>query len=619
MSKYYYSDTNQYGPILQAQEAYDEPQATITTTPAPPEKGVYRLEGSIRWYLIINILYTLAAIGGTVYILYCPRPSPGYRVLVSSDLQVSQFYAGIALSLILTPAAIVIRQISHEFALLQPFAIASQKPVTLSDLDRLMDPGLSAAARLFRYAPWSGFVQALLMLAGAVLVPVGTLTVYTGTYSAPVVGTAVVGMPTASGTVMTLSGFAGPFFINNSVSMIVGNLLAQTGVVPETPPRLGPSSTVNLTYQDSVRYSGIVTYTWESACEYTDEITFYESPNSLGTSIHISFPSGETCAQLVAGGTGGLCVHQTTGNDTTFYAVSGATQNTVNVESALAASAIVAPSNDTWWLSRVACTPSITSHVSACTWDATQGSMRDCQDEPGSNTTALDDIGIHGLGQTLVSLPFAVYDTGLNLLGLNALEASFMFYSGATNDSQSRAPELADYTNMYGMFARSLATLSTSGYYGVAEVLTLGSVPQPAYFVREYVLAIVLALIVLPSLLCCATLARWVWVQARRRHRRHRLRVSSALLQNGTPQEQVQQHQPPAIMFRIASFLTVAAATRGLWWDAVMRGEHTRSHRDLKARHDSVVVMFGPEIESPYVGFTPNPGTAAANTTDASY
>lgn len=72
-------------------------------------------------------------------------------MLPSGNLAVDQFYAGLLLSSILTPAAIAIRKLSVELALLHPFAVAAATPTALQDLDLLMDPGLSAMLRLFKY------------------------------------------------------------------------------------------------------------------------------------------------------------------------------------------------------------------------------------------------------------------------------------------------------------------------------------------------------------------------------------------------------------------------------------------------------------------------------------
>jgi hypothetical protein len=186
-------------------------------------------------------VYGIAGIGLAIYILRCPVHSPAYRVLPTGDLKADQFYSGIALS-VLTPAAIMIRRIAYEVALLHPFAIASTMPTDVADLDTLMDPGIWAITRLFKYSRMRATIQAFLLAAGAFLVPIGTLLIFTGTYAASLSRIANVGMPTISNNMMTLDiemsySFSGPrlykndSFLNLATNTFVGNLIRQTGVL----------------------------------------------------------------------------------------------------------------------------------------------------------------------------------------------------------------------------------------------------------------------------------------------------------------------------------------------------------------------------------------------------
>lgn len=120
-----------------------------------------------------------------------------------------------------------------------------------------------------------------------------------------------------------------------------------------------------------------------------------------------------------------------------------------------------------------------------------------------------------------------------------------------------------------------MAAVSTSGYYGAATVPTEGSPPRPAYIVREYVLAIVLVILALPPLLCACAL---VWDRVRR------------------------------VPFRPATFLTVAAGTRGPWWDSVLFGDCVMPHSRLLDKHCKSGVMFGVDGDVAHVGFAPNAG-----------
>lgn len=205
-----------------------------------PGKLLFHPTGAIRWYLLAVTAYAPTTIGLAIYILSCPASSPAIRVLQTPGWRVEQFYSGLALSFLLTPAAIIIRRIAYDLALFHPFAVASAMPVDVADLDCLMDPGFVSMLRLFKYSTIRAGIQGFLLAAGSLLVPIGTLLVFTGTYSAPLSGTGVVGMPTYLGNGMGLSfemsrwtGIEGPiiiiqkndFFLNTATSMFVGNII----------------------------------------------------------------------------------------------------------------------------------------------------------------------------------------------------------------------------------------------------------------------------------------------------------------------------------------------------------------------------------------------------------
>jgi hypothetical protein len=129
-------------------------EAIVPVEDAPcfsPNLGrrLYRLqEHSIIWLVLGVCLYTLASCGLLGWTLVGPRIDPGHTILGTGQLKVDQFYSGLALSLLLAPVAIMIRRIANQLALIHPFAIASRQPVTMADLDKLMDPGVVAPITL---------------------------------------------------------------------------------------------------------------------------------------------------------------------------------------------------------------------------------------------------------------------------------------------------------------------------------------------------------------------------------------------------------------------------------------------------------------------------------------
>jgi hypothetical protein len=565
---------------------YDAVPDTERTTRDPvglPGSVLFRLEKAILLDLFVIVVYAVAAFCLALYLSSCPWEAPAIKVLPTKNLKVDQFYCSLALSFILTPAAIIIRKIAVDLALLHPFALASKKPVKVSDLDNLMDPGLRSAFHLFKYSIFAGVVQVFLLVVGSTLVPIGTLLVYTGAYSAPLLGTAVVGMPTALHNMMIMDiemnvGYGSSqsdtissdnFFADLGIDLFKGDVIRQTGVITSTSQLLGPVATTNLTYEEDVRYDGIVTYEWASGCEYTESITFTEVTGTDEWMWNVTFPNGEESTGQDAWESKLLVANFTSGDSgiTAYYATLGTVQETVNMDAALAESGITVSNGS--WISRVACQPTFNWKVSNCLWK--NSSITDCYDAPGSNTTALDVEGLDALQLYLSAVPLLLYNQGSYTYGLETLQTALMFDPQGTSDHQYRAPLLSDFDNMYGLVAQALAAVTTAGYYGTAEVPTTGSPSKPVYLVRTYVLAIVVIMLILSPLLT----------------------ISILLLD-------LRNHMP----IRRATFLTVANAVRGPRWDATFFGGCVMPHRALKKSFAGLSVMFGVDNElGNHVGF----------------
>jgi hypothetical protein len=124
---------------------YEAVSGTERVTQGPvglPGSLLYRLDKTILLYLFAIVVYAVVTFCLALHIASCPWEAPAIKVLPTKNLKVDQFYCSLALSFAMTPAAIIIRKITVELALLYPFALASKKPVRVSDLDNLMDPGL---------------------------------------------------------------------------------------------------------------------------------------------------------------------------------------------------------------------------------------------------------------------------------------------------------------------------------------------------------------------------------------------------------------------------------------------------------------------------------------------
>jgi hypothetical protein len=321
-----------------------------------------------------------------------------------------------------------------------------------------------------------------------------------------------------------------------------------------------------------VRYDGIVTYTWSSGCKYTKEISYTETTGQYDWLFNITFPDGSTKTNIDAYGSV-MYVSNVTSTDnvtTTYYAIIGINKQTVNLDTAQRSESAIEV-KDGAWISRVACTPTFNWEVSSCLWH--DGNMTDCHATPGANTTTLDNAGLDALIYYLNAVPLQLLseESDTYTSYLQTLESALMFNPKGTDTYSYRASLLADYNNMYGVIAQSIALVSLSGYYGAAEVPATGSAPKPVYLIRTYILAIVVTILVLTPLFTAAVL---VWT--------------------------LRQHIP----VRSATFLAIANAVRRPKWDATLWGGCLMTPAELRRRHRGLKVMFGVDEQAPsHVGF----------------
>jgi hypothetical protein len=253
---------------------------------------------------------------------------------------------------------------------------------------------------------------------------------------------------------------------------------------------------------------------------------------------------------------------------TTYFAVAATTKMSTPIPDPEAQGVVLAGGT---WISRVKCKPTLDWEVSTCT--LRNGTWADCSATPGQNTTEIDEIGLNNLYYYMTGVPFLLYNAPFTyVFGRKPLLTALIF-DPAASDTHSGVPSLVDYDRMYGVVAASLASASFGGYYGVAEVPTTGSAPKPVYVVRTYILAIVVVVLVTVPLLTALSL------------------VSSVL-----------RHLP----LRRATFLTIANAVRGSWWDATLWGSCTLSPEKLREMYSETKVMFGVGVQNmQHIGLAP--------------
>lgn len=523
----------------------------------------------------------------------------GLKVLRTGNFTVNQIYSGLILSSFLTPAAILIRKLSADLGRIHPFAIASGRLVEINHLDTMMDPGLFATLTTFRYSVWHALVQSFLLLAGALIVPVGTLVVTTGLYTPKSNGQALTGMPVPARSTAyngitgrdlrfdAESGYNGvldaisPSLLLNFKSEVTSNY----GQLLDYPSSLGPvnSPANNITYDTGFEYRGVLGFYWQANCAATTDVQytaryndssdvtnmFYEFSDgntteisSFGTTMYTTARMRNTDQSVPGPGESydyGSTYFITSGNSTlrnTKYPVSGDDDNIVQV-------------NGTW-ISIVKCTPRIAWSISSCIWNGTI--MSDFLPPSGANTTTIDTAGLNlVLGWFTQALRNVVIQDRLtntpqvSIFGANEVQVALT--------RGPRAPGITDHVKLYGLVAHGISQLTTAGYYSTVEIISFGGVPSKVYVVRLYILAFVLAGFLIVLLLGSMDLA---WHKLRR------------------------------LPTRKGTFLSVANAVRGGWWDAELDGSCAMNEKDMKEALTGAEVMFGVDRARPdHIGLAP--------------
>jgi hypothetical protein len=361
-------------------------------------------------------------------------------------------------------------------------------------------------------------------------------------------------------------------FLITNTEVFTGLIIRQAGLVTPTSPRLGPQPTTNLTYVEGAWYEGTVTYSWKSGCNYTEAIMFAidKSGNFGDGTLNITFPNSHQVVNQDPLGSGPYMTNITSSSNitTTYYAVIGDTSQFAHVTQVQAAGAIQVI-DSSFLISRVACTPTFNWELSTCQWK--NNSMTSCFPAPNTNTTVIDNTGLNAISSYISAIPMFANNDDTLVFDFPTLQLALIVDTAVNNNSSisSVAPLLSNYDNMYGLVAQSLAIVTTSGYYGVSEVPA--SIPKPVYLVRMYILALMVAILVLSPLLTILILLSNLWRQ---------------------------------ILLRRATFLTVAVAVRGPGWDKTFFGLCVMGHEKLVKRFKGLSVMFGVDVDrKSYVGF----------------
>ncbi|KAF9880417.1 hypothetical protein CkaCkLH20_02371 [Colletotrichum karsti] len=548
----------------------------------------------LKIYIACISIYVVAAIAAVVWTYQGPVVvSSEYtrsRVFRTPDeLKVNQLYSGLALSALLAPAGMLVQWIMHDFRQLRLFALTAQRPVPLADLDSIGDDSSAWTLRVLgKYSWWYAVMQAALIVIRTSIVPVGTLMLTTGVHHENRDGTGVVGLPilpSEDSTVRRLANAMGwdgqgafsqtldgnDTFLSQAVYTFVGNIVSQSALVDVFSGVIGPIPTHNLTFNTNTTYEGLVLYHWDAKCEAALDVPYTTSLNGSSATYVFTMPDSST--ETIDLGrlkrdSQSLRLWNNRANNSingipiggTTYFISGTYASSLKNDSAVGRNdSSLTKTEEGHWISRTRCTPEFRWEVGSCTFNGTL--MTACEGKPGTNTTALDTAALDRLNDYMTAIPLWISKEKLSSEIIDR-----------TLDTLYSIPTSQDWGHFYGNIAQSIAAISTAGYFGTASVPVVEVVTEQVYIMRTVVLWVVLAMLLTVLILSCLDIYR---------------------------------SKSRGLPFRTATFLAIANAVSGPWWDQELYGSCAATEMAMQKRSSSSV-MFGVDANNPYhIGLLP--------------
>ncbi|CAM1504960.1 Fc.00g105970.m01.CDS01 [Cosmosporella sp. VM-42] len=580
----------------QTPSPYNSPPQRLRDDGYDATKRLYTLDKSLKSYITILSIYLAAAIFSVAWSYtgaLLDDDASKRRVFRTSDnIPVDQLYSGVALSAFLAPAGVLVQWVVHEFRRLHLFALATQRPIRVRDLDEISDNfSIWTLKTVARYSWWYGLMHTVLILTRTLLVPVGTLILTVGPYTYLKTGHGVVGLPisradAATRNITALSTSMGgaegdgfrpslgrnDTFLSQAVYTFVGNLVSQSALVNVNSGTLGPVPTHNLTFEHNTTYDGLVFFRWDAHCEAATEVSYTSHQQGANTTYNFTLPGGhvesiELMSQrsqsqrirLWNNATDRTEGKMPTGG-TTFFLSATRSISTINETALLdrGADKSLIQTDEGNWISRTKCTPSFEWIIGSCSFNGT--TMTSCQPSPGSNTSALDTGALDALGVYMTAIPWYIFENQIGIVD-------------DTLDTLYSIPTSEDLGHFFGNMAHAIVSISTAGYFGMSEVPTLSLVTEQVYIVRTSVLITVMLMLALA--------------------------VAVSILD-------IVRNRTRGLPYLPAGFLAIAQAVRGPWWERELEGYLAWDSTKSRKSHSSTV-MFGVDDSDPrYIRLAPS-------------
>lgn len=583
-------------PINHNQRAHLNPSSPLPQQQLTSDstRKLYRIDNWLKWYIIILSAYLAVAIFSVAWsytgVLLDDDSSQRRIFRTSENIPVDQLYSGIVLSAFLAPAGVLVQLIVHEFRGLHLFALATQRPIKVADLDDINDNfSLWTLRTVVKYSWWYGLMHAVLIFTRTLLVPVGTLILTVGPYTPLKSGSGVVGLPISradaiQGNFTPLSSAMGgeekasfspsfgddDAFLNQLVYTFVGNLVSQSALVNVDSGILGPVPTHNITFEHNTTYDGLVFFRWNANCRAATEVSYLSYQQNGSTIFDFTMPSGyvESIKIISQGSQRTKLWHAAMDGEsgripaggTTFFV--SATTSVTTINDTTLADKVPDESlvrvDDGHWISRTKCTPSLDWVVGSCTFNGTI--MASCLPSPRSNTSQLDTAALDALSAYMTAIPWYIFNKQLAIVD-NTLDQLYSI------------PTSRDFGHFFGNMAHAIVSISTAGYFGTSKVPTLSRVTEQVYIVRTSVLIAFMLMLALSVAVCVLDIVR---------------------------------NQIRRLPYLPAGFLSIAHAVRGSWWERELDGNFAWDNIKQRESHASTV-MFGIDRSEPtYIRLAPS-------------
>lgn len=566
------------------------------------DKHIFNLNKKILLYISGIIFAYLLMIGFFIWAII-KRSSNTNIIPINTNLSSSSIASIIAV--IFTIYGIGTRYLAGELSKLLLFSITSKNSVNIVDFNDIVDGGLLGILRLMKYTYSQSASILIIMLAGASIVPIGTLsirkTIVENMYQT-IASTAIPGfftgtslpilyqqmkpeIPFTNAIDITSAGI----LLGNAQEAVMGNFLTQ-GVVQSLSTTVSVHETGYISYIINATYPEVLVFQINPNCMPDNNTTY-----NFNTKV-INFPSYSSTLEVGSG-------FNSTAHMNSIISTSGivsvpvsspihmawigraynsSIQNVTN-NGEILYSNTVASTGYTSWLTKVVCNTTIDWAIQSCTWNGT--AMVSCTKNPYANISKIDTVSLSLLSSYIRTVPYYLYfSDGVpsDEAVINRFSSLSAVYNGILSlwasefiiGNNGFSPMTLDKANrlMLGT-ATAVLDLVLSGVYGTEDYIVNVTFSSNSIIIRPWAAIYIIIILILVLIIIIINLIKYQFLYN---------------------------------VARKSSMLEIAAATRGQWWDEYLYEMSKSSDPSKLAKSKGAIkVKYGIVPDSNgYIGFS---------------